>query len=296
MTLRGAAPLAGVFAALPVAFVGLWAASEQAEQPAGAAATAKAIRTKTGVEMVRIPAGWFDMGSETGHPDERPVHRVWVDAFYMDRYEVTQEQYGRLVVGNPSHFKGPRNPMEQVSWPAAALYCNARSRAEGFEPCYDEETAACDLRANGYRLPTEAEWEYACRAGTKGDYAFGRDSQTLASVAWYADNSGGTTHPVGRKSPNPWGLHDMHGNVAEWCNDVYERRYYQNSPARNPQGPAEGDRYVLRGGGWSALADECRAAYRRGFDPGFHRACFQGDDIGFRCVRSAGESESSAAP
>lgn len=251
------------------------------------AKTPKIIRTKSGVEMVLIPGGWFEMGSDRGRSNESPVHRVWVDSFLMDRYEVTQEQYAKLMLGNPSHFKGPDRPVEQISWAMAALYCNARSRAEGLEPCYDEETGECNFQANGYRLPTEAEWEYACRARTDTNYFFGNDARRLREYAWYAENSLGRTHPVGRKKPNPWGLYDMYGNVAEWCNDIYGENYYRSSPERNPRGPADGERYVLRGGSWSSSADACRSSYRVGEEPGFQDACFARDTIGFRCVRKA---------
>ncbi|MBM3237125.1 hypothetical protein FJZ31_12605 [Candidatus Poribacteria bacterium] len=256
------------------------------------------IKTKEGVEMVLLPAGWFEMGSRRGkdnpltpfvkgEANESPVHKVWVDAFLMDRYEVNQEQYGKLVPGNPSHFKDPQNPMEQMSWANAVLYCNARSRAEGFEPCYDEESGKCNFEANGYRLPTEAEWEYACRAGTKTDYFFGREARKLKDYAWYAENSFERTFPWGKKKPNPWGLYDMYGNVAEWCNDIYDQDYYKHSPEKNPRGPTKGKKYVLRGGAWSSSADICRSAYRVGAEPGFQDACFARDDIGFRCVRNA---------
>jgi len=237
--------------------------------------------------MLLIPAGSFLMGSERGNADEKPVHRVKVDAFLMDRFEVTQELYGKYVLGNPSHFKGNRRPVEQISWADAALFCNLRSKAEGLEPCYDEETARCNFEADGYRLPTEAEWEYACRAGTAGRYPFGNDPRHLKSYAWYAADSGKTTHPVGEKKPNPWGIYDMLGNVAEWCNDVYDPGYYRRSPEENPRGPEEGEKYVLRGGAWNSKAEACRPSYRVGEDPGFQDACFSLDAIGFRCVRRA---------
>ena len=138
--------------------------------------------------------------------------------------------------GQPVAFQGLDRPVEQVSWADAALYCNLRSRSEGLQPCYDEETAKCNLQADGYRLPTEAEWEYACRAGADTPYAFGADPQQLGQYAWFADNAGKKTQPVARKKPNAWGLYDMHGNVAEWCNDVYEAEYYRHSPARESAG------------------------------------------------------------
>jgi formylglycine-generating enzyme required for sulfatase activity len=281
--------LAGLLAMLLVGFVAFSRAGEMTQESAAPAELPQVIRTVTGIEMILIRGGSFLMGSDRGHADERPVHRVWVDAFYMDRYEVTQEQYDQLVLGNPSHFKGPKNPVEQVSWPAAASYCNARSRAEGLEPCYDEKSAECDFQASGYRLPTEAEWEYACRAGTTTEYSFAPDSDALADHAWYDASSEGSTHPVGGKQPNPWGLYDMHGNVAEWCNDFYQPRYYRASPEKNPRGPAQSERCVLRGGAWSSGADDCRSAYRRAHAPGFNQPCFQGDDIGFRCVRAASD-------
>ena len=245
------------------------------------------VITASGIEMVGVPAGSFEMGSEEGNPDEAPAHRVWVNAFLMDRSEVTQARYGKHVLGNPSHFKGPQRPVEMISWADAALYCNHRSRAEGLEPCYDEETAACNFDASGYRLPTEAEWEYACRAGTRTPYPFGREARLLPRHAWCAGNAGKTTHPVGQKKPNPWGLFDMTGNVAEWCNDVYDKYYYKESPERNPRGPADGEKYVLRGGAWSSSPKACRASHRVGEAPGFQDACFARDAIGFRCVRKA---------
>jgi formylglycine-generating enzyme required for sulfatase activity len=257
------------------------------ETPGRAVTAPPIITTAAGVEMVRIPAGRFVMGSAIGETDESPPHEVWIDALLVDRCEVTQEQYGKLVHGNPSHFKGPKRPMEQISWADAALYCNHRSRAEGFQPCYNEENAQCNFDANGYRLPTEAEWEYACRAGGESDYPFGADPQQLRQYAWYSENAAKATHPVGQMKPNAWGLYDMLGNVAEWCNDVYHEDYYGKSPPRNPHGPADGEKYVLRGGAWNGNAKGCRPARRVGEDPGFQDTCFARDAIGFRCVRKA---------
>ncbi len=245
------------------------------------------IATAGGAEMVLIPAGMFRMGSAGGQPDQRPVHEVHLDAFLMDRYEVTQQQYTKLDLVNGSRFKGPDRPVEMISWAEAAMYCNRRSRAEGLAACYNEETAECNFEANGYRLPTEAQWEYACRAGTDSDYSFGDNPSALTEHAWYADNAGKKTHPVAQKKPNAWGLFDIHGNVAEWCNDVYAVDYYANSPDKNPRGPKDGEKYVLRGGSWSSSPEGCRSAHRVGETPGFQDSCFARDAIGFRCVRKA---------
>jgi sulfatase modifying factor 1 len=249
------------------------------------------ITTVSGVEMVRIPAGSFEMGNRHGKQDEAPVHTLWLDKFLMDRHEVTQAEYEKLgqieAFPNPSHFKGPELPVEQVTWPQAARFCNARSRFERLKPCYNEDTGECDFTATGYRLPTEAEWEYACRAGTETDYSFGNETRQLGDFAWFADNASKKTHPVGTKKPNPWGLLDMHGNVAEWCQDVYDKTYYQTSPDKNPRGPADGKDYVLRGGSWKSPPESLRSSFRLGESPGFSDACLARDAIGFRCVRGA---------
>jgi formylglycine-generating enzyme required for sulfatase activity len=251
----------------------------------------RTITTKSGVEQVLIPAGSFEMGSRNGRIDEKPVHKVSIDSFLMDRHEVTQAEFEKLgkieAFSNPSHFQGADLPVEQVTWPQAARFCNARSRSEGLEPCYNEDTGVCDFKANGYRLPTEAEWEYACRALTDSDYSSGSEARTLGDFAWFAVNSARKTHPVGQKKPNPRGLLDMHGNVAEWCQDVYDPAFYQASPQKNPCGPAEGNLYVLRGGSWKSPADALRSTYRLGENPGFSDACLARDAIGFRCVRRA---------
>ncbi len=246
------------------------------------------IKTKSGAEMVLIPGGWFEMGSADGSSDESLVHRVWIDAFLMDRYEVTQQQYVKFAEANPSSLRGNSRPVDTVNWSDAALYCNLRSRAEGLEPCYDEESGSwqCNFKANGYRLPTEAEWEYACRAGTDTAYCFGRDARKLSEYGWFKGNSSKRTHPVGQRRPNKWGLYDMHGNVAEWCNDVYSKNYYMKSPSRNPRGPEKGEVKVLRGGGWNYSAESCRSSSRTGENFRVIDACIT-ESIGFRCVRNA---------
>ena len=230
------------------------------------------------------------MGSDRGGDDESPKHSVTVSPFAMDRYEVTQGNYEKLMLADPAHFKGARNPVEQVRWSDAAEYCNLRSLEEGLEPAYDDVTYECNFDASGYRLPTEAEWEFACRAGSDTKYGFGDSERKLKTHAVYADASGGRTHPVGSKKRNAWGFYDLHGNVVEWCNDRYGADYYDESPAENPRGPEQGDKRVLRGGAWASTAESVRASYRAYGDPGITDACFAKDTYGFRCVRRLAES------
>ena len=243
------------------------------------------VTTNSGVTMILVPGGEFMMGSANGGTDETPLHKVAVTHFAMDKFEVTQDQYAAFQIPDPSHFKDPKRPVEQVRWSDAALFCNERSRREGLEPAYDEITFECNLEASGYRLPTEAEWEFAARAGTDTDYDFGNSPAKLVSYACYAGNSTKKTDLVGRKRPNRWGFHDMYGNVLEWCNDVYSPTYYSQSPDKNPRGPAKGEKRVMRGGAWNSSNTECRAATRYAELPGIADACFARDTFGFRCVR-----------
>src|SRR5262249_47206811 len=166
--------------------------------------------------------------------------------------------------------------------------CNKCSEIESLKPCYNLQTWACDFNADGYRLPTEAEWEYACRAGSTAKYCFGDSQAELANYAWLKPGSEGKTHPVGEKIPNHWGLGDMHGNVWQWCNDWYAEDYYSASPSENPKGPATGKQRVLRGGAWDSTPEKCRSAYRHKEFPVYADACFGADSYGFRRVRSAG--------
>jgi formylglycine-generating enzyme required for sulfatase activity len=263
-----------------------FAASQGLPTGPSAAGLPPQITTPGGIEMVLVPAGEFMMGNP-GDVDSRPVHKVALSPFYMDKHEITQAVYEKLMGLNPSRHKGADHPVERVRWSDAIKFCNARSQSEGLRPCYDVKSRTCDFAAEGYRLPTEAEWEYACRAGSQGDYYFDGGADALAAHAWFKGNAGRTHRPVGRKPPNPFGLYDMAGNVREWCNDRYAVDYYAKSPAADPHGPAAGEKAVLRGGAFSATAESCTSWARYCDDPGFTDACVASDDYGFRCVRRA---------
>ncbi|MDD4873030.1 MAG: formylglycine-generating enzyme family protein [Kiritimatiellae bacterium] len=255
------------------------------------AATPKMIKTESGVEMVIIPGGSFMMGDKQEATDSQPLHKVTISSFCIDRYEVTQEQYEDLIGNNPAKYEGAKLPIEQVRWTQAARYCNARSVKENLKPCYDETKWTCDFDANGYRLPTEAEWEYACRAGTTTPYSFGNDIRSLDSYAWFKGNSGKKTHIVGGKNPNPWGLYDMHGNVTEWCNDWYNPQYYATSPEKDPRGPDNGTKRVLRGGSWSNPPEKCISSFRVSDTPILSDVCLGYDIYGFRCAKKVPEGQ-----
>ncbi|MFC2167511.1 formylglycine-generating enzyme family protein [Acidobacteriota bacterium] len=243
------------------------------------------IETAYGVEMVVLPGGWFEMGDEANADCDAPAHKVWVDSFYMDRYEVTQDLYFKLQISDSSRFEGENLPVEQKTWIDAVRFCNIRSYEEGLELCYDEDTLECNFEAGGYRLPTEAEWEYACRAGTTSSYSYGDDPNELSRYAWFNPNAGGKTQTIGSRRPNSWGLFDMHGNVAEWCSDYYSEDYYSISPERNPSGPVIGELRVIRGGAWNSTLAACRSGYRTG-SASVDDGCLISDAIGFRCVRN----------
>lgn len=199
------------------------------------------FHNRIGMEFVLIRAGEFYMGSKDGADDEKPVHLVRITRpFYLGRYQVTQSQWEAVMGDNPSRFTGDANrPVESISWDDTQAFLQRLSEKE--QGCL-------------YRLPTEAEWEYAARAGAKTAYCFGDDPEQLHEYAWYDKNAKGTTHPVGQLKPNAWGLYDMHGNVWEWVNDWFGETYYHKSPTDDPQGPADGPFRVLRGGAfWHSL-------------------------------------------
>ena len=253
--------------------------------PVNTSAAAEPSKQDSNLDMVQIAGGRFQMG-DPDQGDAKP-HEVTVGSFLIDRRLVTQAHYLDLMGANPSRWKGDQNPVEQVRWADAAKFCNKRSEAAGQQSCYDLKTWKCNFAADGYRLPTEAEWEYACRAGTTTAYFFGDTPAKLGEYAWFGKNSGGHPRPVAQKQPNPWGLYDICGNVWEWCNDFYQVDYYQESPRVDPPGPNEGQTKVVRGGAWRFSAESCRSGYRYNESPGYADVCFGYDIYGFRCVRKA---------
>lgn len=206
--------------------------------------------------MALIPAGEFVMGKE-GSSNKTP-HTVYLDAFYMDKHEVTQEEFERVRGYNPSKFKGPDLPVDQSIWFEAKGYC----------------------QKVGKRLPTEAEWEKAARGGTSSLYYWGDEMDE--EFAWYNDNAGDTTHAVGMKKPNSYGLYDMSGNVWEWTTDWYEKKYYETSPKNNPPGPTDGEEKVIRGGSWYSGKMHLSSATRYWSLPNERNSNF-----GFRCAADA---------
>jgi formylglycine-generating enzyme required for sulfatase activity/serine/threonine protein kinase len=235
--------IAGAAGVLLLIAAGLWIRSSM---NASAEAVQAAIES---MSFKLIPAGTFTLGDANGYDDERPHQVTLTQPFELSVYEVTQEQYEAVMGTNPSYYKGPQNPVGNVSWDDAVEFCRKLSALPA------EKSAGYV-----YRLPTEAEWEYACRAGTTTAYSFGDNDSELGKYAWFDDNSGDTTHPVGGKKPNPWGLYDMHGNVWEWCQDCDGD--YPSGAVTDPTGAASGDRRVLRGGSFNAPTSIVRSAFR----------------------------------
>jgi len=228
--------------------------------------------------MVRVPEGWFGMGCERGRDDEKPVHRVWVDAFELAAHQVTNAVYGCFLAAtgtaqppqwNDANFNDPRMPVVSVSWDEAIAYCDWLSRATGKQ----------------YRLPTEAEWERAARGGAEGSlYPWGDAPPEF--VPDYAARWKNGPEPAGLYPPNAYGLYNLGDNVHEWCADWYDDGYYAHSPERNPQGPGSGGRRASRGGSWRHHIKVTRTAARSSIPPEFQYA-----DYGFRIARSLPRDE-----
>ncbi|MEO8269667.1 MAG: SUMF1/EgtB/PvdO family nonheme iron enzyme [Aureliella sp.] len=223
-----------------------------AQQPQG-------ITNSVGMKLISISAGSFIMGSpehEVGrHPNETS-HKVTIsEAFYLGQFEVTQDEFEKVTGTNPSSITGSLHPVETLGWKDAVAFCKQLSELP-------EEKAA----GRAYRLPTEAEWECACRAGSETPFSFGESAKLLHDHAWYAENSKNQHHPVGEKKPNQWGLYDMQGNVYEWCNDWYDD--YPSEAVIDPQGPIRGSERVVRGGSWVVANDlHFRSSQRSNYVP-----------------------------
>jgi sulfatase modifying factor 1 len=248
-------------------------------------------------EMLLVEAGSFQMGSTNGGSDEQPVHTVHITRpFYIAKYAMTFEEYD-LFCDDTIGIHRPKDkgwgrgahPLSGVNWYDAVKYCNWLSEEEGLPPCYEVKgkLTQCDFSVDGYRLPTEAEWEYAARGGHKSQGYEYAGSDNVDDVGWYEGNSGGRTHPVGQKQPNELGLYDMSGNMFEWCWDWYGQDYYASSPASDPTGPSSGTgAYIAdadrarRGGSYREKAIYLRVAFR-----GADGATYRGDS-GFRLVRT----------
>jgi formylglycine-generating enzyme required for sulfatase activity len=228
------------------------------------------------LELVLVPAGKFMMGSpqtEAKRDSDETQHEVTISRpLYMGRHLVTQEQYEKVTGANPSKFKGAKRPVDKVNWDDAQAFCKKLSAVSG----------------KTVRLPTEAQWEYACRAGSTTAYCFGESAARLAEYAWYSVNAQSTTHAVGQKKPNAWGLCDMHGHLWEWCQDWYGEKYYSESPNVDPQGTGKGGTRVLRGGSWYVSTWDCRSAYRYWGLPGYREPY-----NGFRVVVTVPQTSSS---
>jgi len=257
-------------------------------------------------EMVLVEGGTFQMGNDfdwsllnfsnyISYSGENPAHTVTVKSFYMGKHEVTQKEWYEVMGTTvrqqrdmadkswPLAGEGDNYPMYYVSWYEAIEYCNKRSIKEGLTPAYrgSGNSITCNWNTNGYRLPTEAEWEYAAKDGNRDPMVYEYSgSNNVDTVAWYRDNSGGSTQPVGRKAPNSLGLYDMSGNVYEWCWDWHD--FYPSEAQTNPVGASSGSYRLTRGGSWNDTAQSVRSANRGGTIP-----TIRDNGLGFRVVRNA---------
>lgn len=226
------------------------------------------IEPVTGIQFIRVSGGSFMMGDTFGDgiKNELPVHEVSLTSFYISRCQVTQAQWGKVMAENPAAFKGDHRPVEQASWNEVQIFLKKLEELNR-EPC-------------NFRLPTEAEWEYAARSGGKAEKYAGADDPAIP--AWFAENSDEETHPVGLKRPNGLGLYDMSGNVWEWCQDVFDEKAYIKHSSQNPLHSAKTTDRVIRGGGWNVDAWSIRCTRRMGFPQDYF-----GPALGFRVVREA---------
>ncbi len=240
-------------------------------------------------EMIFVQGGTYEMGDHfnEGEANEFPVHEVTISSFFIGQYEVTQGEYEAVMGSNPAsgYGVGDNYPVYYETWYDAVEYCNALSVQESLTPCYNLSDWSCDFNADGYRLPTEAEWEYADRGGVNwtDNYRYSGTTDNLGDYAVYDANDPGGTTEVGSKLPNQLGIYDMSGNVWEWCWDWYSSSYYSNSPINNPTGPESSSNRVGRGGGWVNDAACCRVADRSYDNPSYG----SGNCIGFRILRAA---------
>ncbi len=244
-------------------------------------------------DMVLVKGGEFRMGNDYSiNKNEMPEHKVTLNDFMIGKYEITFEEFDKFCMSagtmQPADagFGRGKRPAMNVSWEEAVMYCNWLSGVDGLEQCYTiqrdsvKTIVTCNFDANGYRLPTEAEWEYAAKGGDKSKkYAYS-GSFDPGEVAWFYRNSNGIPHEVGSKKPNELGIFDMSGNVPEWCWDLYDVKYYQNSDANNPKGPSKGVDRVFRGGAWKSKTDGLRLTYREAMGPNRPYG-----SIGFRVVK-----------
>ena len=251
-------------------------------------AETKAYTNSIRMEFIAIPAGSFMMGAGDSDPDadgsEKPQHKVTISKpFSIGKYEVTQAQWEAVMGSNPYtldrsnpyyNLPGMKERITRPTHPATVSWNDAQKFIQGLNAKEGH---------NRYRLPTEAEWEYAARAGTTTAYSFGDNISDLGRYAWYGEDfASGGTHPVGQKLSNPWGLSDVHGNAWEWVQDWYGENYYAQSPSTDPKGPASGSQRVVRGGSWHQTADSWRSSFGKSYEPDY-----RGISIGFRLVMAA---------
>ncbi len=238
-------------------------------------------KSKSGIELVSVQGGTFKMGSAYGEDDEEPVHTVTLDRFYLGKYEVSQSEWMSVMESNPSHWRGENLPVESVSWFDALEFCNRLSLREGLEPCYGNigYQTSFNPSANGYRLPTEAEWEFAARGGNQSQGFHYAGSNYSDEVAWHNGNNNMQTHERGRKKPNELGLYDLSGNVWEWCSDWYGPYDWQDQT--NPRGAYDGKEKVFRGGSWNFAESYCSVSNR-----GFNTPDNRYHNKGFRLART----------